>query len=93
MKFPKSECKDELRIWKEDPTSFWCANKHKFKLLSRVWRRLGTIKAASAGAERIFSIGGFITMARRWNMSPESLACIVMQHNWIQAGLVPSEEF
>ena len=88
MKFPKNEFQDQLPVWKEDPSTFWCSNKHKFKLLSRVWRRLGTIKAASAAAERIFSVGGFITMARRWNMTAESLACIVMQHNWLKAGLI-----
>ena len=28
MKFPKNEFKDQLKVWKEDPTSFWCANKN-----------------------------------------------------------------
>ena len=93
MKFTKKDFKEQLSCWKDDPTSFWCANKGTFKILSRVWRRLGTIKAASAGAERVFSVGGFITMARRWNMTAESLAAIVMQHNWVKSGLIQFGNF
>ena len=51
-------------------------------VISRVWRRVGSVKGASASAERIFSLSGFILMDRRWNMDPETLTCIVLLHNW-----------
>ena len=88
LKFPKSKFKEDLESWKKDPSLFWCPNKHQFPLLSRVWRRVGSIKASSASAERIFSIGGFILMARRWKMDPESVSSIVMLHQWDKHNIV-----
>jgi len=80
--------KAQLAKWRDDPTSFWSSKKQHFPLLSRVWRRIGSVKGTSSGSERIFSLGGFILMARRWNLSPESLEAIVLQHNWIKNNLI-----
>ena len=72
----------ELKQWKKNPSLFWCANKREFPLLAHLWRRIGPIKGSSSAAERIFSLAGFILMARRWNMKPASVNAIVLQHNW-----------
>ena len=82
LKLSKTKMAEELKIWKKDPSLFWAVNKKEFPILSRLWRRIGSVKAASAGAERIFSLSGFLLSARRWNMDPETLTCIVLLHNW-----------
>ena len=84
----RRQYEQEVRIWKDDPTSFRCTRRQEFSLLSRVWRRIGSIKGTSCGAERIFSLGGFVLMARRWNMDPASLEAIVLQHQWAKDGLI-----
>ena len=88
LSFGKKKCRVELKEWLDDPTTFWAPNRKKFPLLSHVWRRIGAIKGASASAERIFSLAGFLISARRWNMDSESLNCIVLQHNWLERGLM-----
>ena len=82
LKLSKKKMSAELKAWKSDPSLFWALNKNEFKILSRLWRRIGSVKGASASAERIFSLSGFLLMARRWNMDPETLTCIVLLHNW-----------
>ncbi len=79
---------DELKLWRDDPTPFWCMRRHEFPLMSRVWRRIDTIKGTSCGSERIFSLGGFILMGRRWCMDPASLEAVVLQHRWYHDGLI-----
>ena len=88
LKFPRSKFLADLECWKNDPSAFWCPNKHRFPLLSRLWRRVGSIKASSAYVERVFSHGGFVLMARRWNLQPESVSSIVMLHQWTKHNLV-----
>ena len=86
--FQQSKMKTQLKDWIDDPTSFWAHNREKFPLLSHVWRRVGTIKGASASAERIFSLAGFLISGWRWNMDAETLNCIVLQHNWLKRNLI-----
>jgi len=88
LKFTRSKFAEKLELWKKDPTIFWVKNKEEFPLLSRLWRRVGTIKASSASAERVFSLGGFLLTARRWNMKPETLTSIVMLHQWEKNGFI-----
>ena len=83
-----SKMKTQLKDWIDDPTSFWAHNREKFPLLSHVWRRVGTIKGASASAERIFSLAGFLISGRRWNTDAETLNCIVLQHNCLERNLM-----
>ena len=88
FKFPKSKYNNDLAIWKKDPTVFWSMNKQPCPLLSRLWRRVRSIKAASASAERVFSVGGFITSGRRWNLSADSIKNIVLLNQWTKSGLL-----
>ena len=83
LKFSSKDFSRELKQWKKDPSLFWCANKKRFKILSRLWRRIGTVKAASAGAERMFSLSGFVLSGRRWNLNPTSVMNVCLQHQWI----------
>ena len=53
----RRQYEQELRIWKDDPTSFWCARRQEFPLLSRVWVRIGSIKGTSCGVEKDFLLG------------------------------------
>ena len=73
VNFPRNKLKKDLESWKKDHSLFWCRNKVQFPLVSRVWRRIGTIKASSSSTERVFSLGGLILSARRLNMNQKTL--------------------
>ena len=59
-------------------------NQVQFPLLARLWRQIASIAGASADVERVFSISGWVTSARRWRLSPQSCRAIVLQHFWKQ---------
>ena len=56
--------------------------------MSRLWRQVGTIKGASAGAERIFSLAGFILNARRNRLDSKSLKALTCQSQWYKNDLL-----
>ena len=73
---------EDVKKYRVDPTVFWSRFKHLFPGLSRLWRRVAVVAAASADVGRVFSIAGWITSARRWNLSDESVRAIILNHMW-----------
>ena len=74
--------KESLELWFEDPSPFWNSRKKKFKVMSRVYRHYGCIKAGSCGSERQNSLAGHLQGGRKWNKDPKTLRALVLQHLW-----------
>lgn len=74
------------------PLKFWESNSNRFGVLSQIARKYLAIPASSAGVERIFSISGWLSRARRASISSENISRLLLvreeaQRLMMQGGL------
>lgn len=61
-----------------DPLVFWKNNCNRFPVLSNIARKMLAIPASSAGVERVFSVTGCISRARRSKINAENVSRLLM---------------
>lgn len=63
---------------KTNPLRFWECNANRFKVLSKIARKYLAVPASSAGAERVFSVSGWLGRARRSSLTPKNVSRLLM---------------
>lgn len=53
--------------------SFWKENRFRFPLLAMLARKIMSVGVSSAGAERMFSMSGYLISSRRSRLKPETV--------------------
>ena len=62
---------------KTNPITWWKANQERYPLLAKLAKQLLCVPATSVPSERVFSMSGTITNAKRNSLKPENLDTLV----------------
>ena len=60
------------------PLQFWKENSGRWPFLANLFRRIGSVPVTSAGAERVFSLAGYIMAPRRARLAASAVERSVM---------------
>lgn len=69
------------------PLKFWESNLNRFTILAKIARKYLAIPASSAGVERIFSISGWLSRARRASITSENISRLLLVREEVQRSL------
>ena len=69
---------EDLSLESQCPLSFWRSKASKYPILSNLAKKFLAIPASSGGVERVFSIAGSITRARRAKIYSQNLEDVIL---------------